>query len=197
MRDNAPVTSRRLSQAISEGDGISLVALVRDADAARRAEEAGAEGLTVVGAIEGLREATDLPVLWRGGADPSSADAYALVVARHLGGDGGLETAHREVSELGLEPVLEVHDDEELEVALERLDPEIFLLSGRSADEDEDPLDHVLGLLPDVPAGKLVIAEVPLRTRDEVLALERAGIDAVLVEAERVAELVGGTPPEV
>ena len=34
--------ARRLSQAISEGDGISIVALVRDADAATAAEGDGA-----------------------------------------------------------------------------------------------------------------------------------------------------------
>ena len=48
-------------------------------------------------------------------------------------------------------------------------------------DDDADPLDAVLELLPDVPAGKLAIAQVDVASRDEVLALERAGIDAVLV----------------
>jgi indole-3-glycerol phosphate synthase len=55
----------------------------------------------------------------------------------------------------------------------------------------------VLELLPDVPAGKLAIAEVDVTSRDEVLALERAGIDAVLVPAGSVAELVGERPPDV
>src|SRR5581483_11551414 len=54
-------------------------------------------------------------------------------------------------------------------------------------DEDEDPLEMVLELLPDLPAGKLAIAEVEIASRDEVLALERAGIDAVLVPSARVA----------
>ena len=80
-----------------------------------------------------------------------------------------------------LEAVVDVRDEEELEQALERLDPEIFLLRGHEPDEDVDPLDAVLELLPDVPAGKLAIAHVEVATRDEVLALERAGIDAVLV----------------
>ena len=43
----------------------------------------------------------------------------------------------------------------------------------------------MLELLPDVPAGKLAIARVDVATRDEVLALERAGIDAVLVSDGR------------
>jgi indole-3-glycerol phosphate synthase len=93
--------------------------------------------------------------------------------------------------------VAEVRDEDELELALERLDPEIFLLSSRGADEDEEPLERVLDLLPDVPAGKLAIAETPATTREDVVALERAGVDGVLVEGESVALLVGGEPPAV
>jgi len=58
-------------------------------------------------------------------------------------------------------------------------------------------LDAVTRLLPDVPAGKLAIAEVPVRTREDVVALERAGVDAVIVTPGDVARLVGGPPPEV
>ena len=96
-----------------------------------------------------------------------------------------------------LENVVDVRDDEELELALERFDPEIFLLSSREIDEDADPLDAVLELLPDVPAGKLAIAQVDVGNRDEVLALERAGIDAVLVPARHVGDLVGHRPLDV
>ena len=56
-----------------------------------------------------------------------------------------------------LESVVDVRDEEELEFALEQFDPEIFLLSAREIDDEVDPLDAVLELLPDVPAGKLAI----------------------------------------
>ena len=52
----------------------------------------------------------------------------------------------------------------------------------------------MLELLPDVPAGKLAIAQVEVATRDEVLALERAGVDAVLVRSRHVGDLVGHQP---
>jgi hypothetical protein len=55
----------------------------------------------------------------------------------------------------------------------------------------------VLELLPDVPAGKLAIAQVDVGNRDEVLALERAGIDAVLVPAGHIGDLVGNQPFDV
>ncbi|MGE5689596.1 MAG: hypothetical protein ACM33B_03470, partial [Pseudomonadota bacterium] len=75
---------------------------------------------------------------------------------------------------------------------LDRLDPEIFLLSA-GGEADHEALEHVLGLLPDVPAGTLAIAELSLRgrRRDEVDELERAGVDAVVVRADDVATLSG------
>jgi indole-3-glycerol phosphate synthase len=90
-----------------------------------------------------------------------------------------------------------VRDEDELQEALEQFDPEVFLLSARDVDADDDPLQSVLSLLPDVPAGKLAIAEVDVAGRDDVVALERAGFDAVLVPAGHVAELVGASPPDV
>jgi indole-3-glycerol phosphate synthase len=89
-----------------------------------------------------------------------------------------------------------VRDPDELEEALEELDPEIFLLWAEEGG-DLDPLDAVLELLPDVPAGKLAIAQVGAASRAEVLALERAGMDAVLVPGGHVADLVGHAPVDV
>jgi predicted TIM-barrel enzyme len=48
-----------------------------------------------------------------------------------------------------------------------------------------------------VPAGKLAIAEVRVRSRQDVIALERAGVDAVIVERADVSRLVGEAAPEV
>jgi indole-3-glycerol phosphate synthase len=192
---------RRLSQAISEGDGISIIALVADSNTARAAEEQGAEGLAVRVVAPDLREATGLPILFRVDASPEAAsdagaDACLIVVENH-DDEEHLEDLHRRAQDLGLEIVVDVPDQESLADSLERIDPEIFLLSPREAEDDETHLERVLDLLPDVPAGKLAIADLPATTREEVLALERAGIDAVLVGSAEVAHLVGGAPPEV
>jgi indole-3-glycerol phosphate synthase len=80
---------------------------------------------------------------------------------------------------------------------LDRVDPEIFVLSPAEADRDETPLEVVLDLLAAVPAGKLAIADLRLTTPDEVQELERAGCDAVIVASRDVSPLVGGPPPEV
>jgi indole-3-glycerol phosphate synthase len=148
----------------------------------------------------GLREATELPILCRADdveeAARAGADAYVLVVGDHEEDDDALAVAYRRVLDVGLDCVIEVRSEEELEAALERLDPEIFLLS-RAGDDDGDPLNRALDLLPDVPAGKLAVAEVPVSGRDQVAELERAGVDAVIVGARNVSELVGQAPPQV
>ena len=145
--------------------------------------------------------ATELPILWcpdgPEAADAAGADA-CLLVADSYGEDWQRladDLAHG--LELGLDSVVEVRDEEELQSTLEHVDPEIFLLGGEPHDPDEAPIDHVLELLPDVPAGKLAVAYLPDATQDEVEALERAGVDAVVVNASDVRELVGAEPPAV
>ena len=194
------IGSRRFSQAISEGDGISIVVPVTDPGDARQAEDEGAEAIAIHGAVVDVREATSLPLLWRPHGLPrdahaADADACVLVYAELEEENGRLEQAYREAVDLGLECAIEVRDEEELAAALERLDPEIFLLAG--AGGDEGPLEWALDLLQDVPAGKLAIADLPVSGRDEVAELERAGMDAVIVPGGNVAELVGGNAPEV
>jgi len=193
--------NRLLSQAISEGDGISLLVPVADLDAARAAARDGAEGIVVSDPIEGLRDVTSLPVLCLTEGGPAAARVGADACVLRVDSVGGdwlrLRDLRAEAAELGLEPVLAVEDDEELEVALEHVDPEIILLSPPPPEDEHEPLERVLDLLPDVPAGKLAIAEVTVRTREHVVALERAGVDAVIVKQGDVAQLVGGPPPEV
>jgi len=192
--------SRRFSQAISEGDGISIVVRVDDAGTARAAEDDGAEALALHAAVDAVRSATSLPLLWRppgspGRARAAEADACVLAYGELEHEDGRLEQAYAEALDHGLECALEVRNEEELEAALERLDPEIFLLAAGTG--DEGPLERALELLQDVPAGKLAIAELPVSDREEVAELERAGMDAVIVPAGNVAELVGRSAPDV
>ncbi len=193
--------SRRFSHAIAEGDGISVVAAVEDADAARAAETQRAEALVVNGDPSRLREATRLPILWRADAaiDRAAGIADAVTVALPEDDDEDHEPArrrHEDALAAGLDCAVEVRSEEELERALELLDPEIFLLAPPQDDEQER-LEAVLELLAEVPAGKLAIADLAVTTEDEVHELERAGVDAVIVHAADVSPLVGEAPPEV
>jgi indole-3-glycerol phosphate synthase len=186
--------ARRFSQAISEGDGISVIAEVSDAAAAESAQAQGAEAVGLRSALAGIHDATELPILWLADGSPgeaADAGADALVVqARH----DEVAELHRRALELGLDCVIRVANEDELEEALDRFDPEIFLLA---AEDDDDQWEQTFDLLSSVPAGKLAIAGVHVRSRDHVLELERAGIDAVIVGARDVAELVGDAPPQV
>ena len=133
-------SDRRFSQAISEGDGISLIADVGDLATARSAAGQGAEAITVRGEVGDLREVTELPVLWRAVGSPSEAalagaDAWLVTVANAGEDTEWLVRQHAEAIELGLDCVVEVRTEEQLELALELLDPEIFLLT---AGDDHD-----------------------------------------------------------
>jgi indole-3-glycerol phosphate synthase len=193
--------AHRFSHAIAEGDGISVIAAVDDPESARSAEEQRAEALVVRTNPSHLRDATSLPILWR--ADVSldeaseAADAYLIVFDSFDDDDGRLEELHRRARELGLDCAVEVRNEDDLERALDRVDPEIFLLAPAEPEDGDTPLDTLLDLLAAVPAGKLAIADLPLTTREEVLELERAGCDAVIVQGPDIAPLAGGPPPVV
>ncbi len=173
----------RFSEAISEGDGISVIPVLEgDVETlAAIAEEAGAEGVAVrVADVERVRAHTGLPILVRDG-DPEAAagaGADAVVVPYEVAGDDGrLELLY----ELDLDFAVDVRDEEELEDVLERIDPEIVLISERGVDDEVEDLELTLDLLADVPAGKLVVSEARIVSHEQVLALERAGVDAILV----------------
>jgi indole-3-glycerol phosphate synthase len=195
------MAERRFSHAIAEGDGISVIAAVEDPDAARAAEQQRAEALVVRTDPRAVREATSLPILWRAEVPleraAESADAVMLVFRGLDDDDGQLEALHARALALGLDCAVEVRNEDEIEEVLERVDPEIFLLSCAEADNGESKLETVLDLLAAVPAGKLAIADLAVTTPHEVRELERAGCDAVIVEAQDVSPLVGGPPPEV
>jgi indole-3-glycerol phosphate synthase len=114
-------------------------------------------------------------------ASASGADACILVFAA-VAEEEQLEDLYALARELDVDCAVEVRDEDQLESVLERLDPDIVLISERELDRDEDDLERTLDLLADVPAGKLVISEARVVAREQVVALERAGVDAVLVQ---------------
>jgi indole-3-glycerol phosphate synthase len=182
----------RFSQAIAEGDGISLIPML-EGDVERLAaiaEAAGAEAVAVsnLADAERARAATSLPVLVRGNdvQAVSAVGADACVLAFETPGWGGernerVEELYALAFELGVDCAVDVADEEALEQALERLDPEIVLIAERDPERIEEELERTLDLLPDVPAGKLVVSACTVRAREQVLALERAGVDALLL----------------
>ena len=71
-------------------------------------------------------------------------------------------------------------DEEELELALE-LDADVIGINNRNLADFTVDIDRTFDLLADVPAGKTVVSESGISTREQIEELERVGVDAVLV----------------
>jgi indole-3-glycerol phosphate synthase len=106
------------------------------------------------------------------------ADAVLLIV-RALS-DKELRGLYEEARALDLDCLVEVHDAEELERALE-VDAEVIGINNRDLDEQRVDIQTTFELMPDVPAGKTVVAESGISGREELMELDRVGVDAVLI----------------
>jgi indole-3-glycerol phosphate synthase len=106
------------------------------------------------------------------------ADAVLLIV-RALS-DRELRALYEEARALDLDCLVEVHDAEELERALE-VDAEVIGINNRDLDEQRVDIQTTYELMPDVPAGKTVVAESGISGREELMELDRVGVDAVLI----------------
>lgn len=190
------MTSRRLSQAIAEGAGISLLFELDDPAAVP------AEGLEAGGVVlRGTSLHSGISVLPVLAYCPTPDEAAALgadaVVVEASTDEEELVAFADRAAELGLELVVRADDEDDVSRVLDSIDPEIFLLAGRVDDDTEvGQLEKLLSLLPDVPAGKLAIAELSDATRADIEELERAGVDAVVVSGD-LDELSGDAVPDV
>lgn len=108
----------------------------------------------------------------------NGADAVLLIV-RALA-DDELRALHEEAASLDLDCLVEVHDRRELERAL-ALDAAVVGINNRDLDAGRVDPATVFDLMPDVPAGKTVVAESGMSSRAELEELERVGVDAVLI----------------
>jgi indole-3-glycerol phosphate synthase len=163
------------------GPGVEVAGLAVDAD--HRSDDGG------IAAVREAAAASPLPVLHRG----LVVDAYQLYEARLAGADGvvlitaafedderALAELHATGLDLGLDVILEVGSEEEIDETLERLDPDSFLIRNYDRGGRVD-LERTFSLLEHVPAGKVVLSDGGVESREEVLALEQAGVDATIL----------------
>jgi indole-3-glycerol phosphate synthase len=157
-------------------------------DEAERAEVAGlAASLEPLSGIAGT---TALPML----LTDLVVDGYQLYECR-LAGAGGVvlvaaafDDEHEQMADLyalagsmGLDVIVEVADESEIDEMLGLLDPDSFLVRNRDEGEGAVDFERTFSLLEEVPAGKMVVSQGGVRDRDQVTALERAGVDAVIL----------------
>ncbi|HMM48943.1 MAG TPA: indole-3-glycerol-phosphate synthase, partial [Miltoncostaeaceae bacterium] len=169
----------------------------RAADVVQAYQRAGARASSVLaephwfgGSLNDLveaRAACDLPLLRK----DFLVDEYQLLEARVAGADAtllivaALEPARLAdliavASDLGMDALVEVHDEQEVEVAVEA-GAEGIGINNRNLHSLEVNLETTYRLLADVPAGTVVVAESGISTRADVRDLEEAGVDAILV----------------
>jgi indole-3-glycerol phosphate synthase len=161
-------------------------------------ERGGATALSILtegphfgGSLDDLREAraaSDLPILRKDfvvdvyqvyESAVAGADAVLLIVAALQTDD--IAMLHREARALDLDVLVEVHEEAELECALEVVDADVIGINNRDLTDFSVDLDRTFELLEDVPAGKTVVSESGIHTREQLDELERVGVDAVLV----------------
>ena len=161
-------------------------------------ERGGAAALSVLtegphfgGSLDDLREAraaSALPILRKDFiVDPyqvyesavAGADALLLIVAALHPRD--LAELHREARALDLDVMVEVHDEDELDCALEVVDADVIGINNRDLADFTVDVERTYELLSDVPAGKTVVSESGFHERGQIEDLERVGVDAVLI----------------
>ncbi len=181
--------------------------------------DAGASAISVLtepkwfqGSLDDLATAhatVDIPLLRK----DFIVDEYQLVEARVIGASAALlivaafSTA-RELAamiematRIGLDTLVEVHDEREAAIA-QSVGAAIIGINNRDLHSLEVDLSTSFRVRAQIAPGTIVVAESGITTRDDVRALEEAGVDAILVgealmgvgnPAATAAELLGRT----
>jgi indole-3-glycerol phosphate synthase len=210
-----PVVSEIKVTSPKEGD---LLRGRRPAELARTMADRSIAGISVVteerefgGSVELLREvaaAVDVPVLCkdfvrdgRRVAEAREAGASALLLTAAMLEGALLAELHDQAQKLGLETLVEIHDEAELERVLELgIEPSILGINNRDilvleTDEGDVTLTERLAAL--VPDRWLVLSESAIGRPEDARRARDAGADAVLVgtsilQAPDVAAAIDG-----
>ena len=158
--------------------------------------------------LQQARAACELPVLRK----DFIIDAYQVLEARAWGadcillivaalGDAQLVDLSGLAGSLGMDVLVEVHDEAELDRAL-ALPLPLIGINNRSLRTFETRLDTTLRLLPGIPSDRMVVTESGIHTQQDVALMRTNGVHAFLVgeafmkapdPGRKLAELFG--PP--
>lgn len=133
------------------------------------------------------RAACSLPVIRK----DFIIDPYQVVEARAINADCILLIAaclsqeqmielNLLAQELGMDVLIEVHNAEELEVAL-TIPNRLIGINNRDLHTFEVSLDTTYNLLPLIPSDRLVITESGLATQDDIKAMQEKGVNSFLI----------------
>jgi len=117
-------------------------------------------------------------------ARANQADAI-LLIAAILGKNQASEYLEL-AGELGMAVLFEVHDREELDMAL-LIDAAVIGINNRNLKTLRIDLETTFILKKEIPPGKVIVSESGISSREDVLRLQAAGIDAMLVGSSLMA----------
>lgn len=134
-----------------------------------------------------IRDEVDLPVLRK----DFIIDSYQVLEARVAGADAVLliaecladsllEELYGLVRQLGMTPLVEFYEPENLPRVL-RLGAELIGVNNRNLRTFEVDLGHTIRMRREIPGDRLVVGESGIACRDDVRRLEQAGVQAILV----------------
>lgn len=164
---------------------------------ARAYQEGGADAVSVLtdrryfqGKLQDLTDvkgAVDLPVFRKDFIiDPlqvyeaRAAGADALLLIARILPSGRLAELHRLARALGMETLIEVHDEDDLAKALP-LEPDIIGINNRDLRTFHTDVQTTIRLRPHIPEGVLVISESGIAGPDNIRRLADHGVHGVLV----------------
>ena len=137
--------------------------------------------------FKSIREITPLPMIRKDfiidpyqvyEAKVIGADAVLLIAA--ILEDGQMRELYDLAYDLGMDVLLEVHDEREMERAL-RLDAKIIGVNNRNLKDFTISLDHTRRLSKMVPPGKVLVSESGVTKEQDLENLKGCGVDALLI----------------
>lgn len=164
---------------------------------ARIYQDNGASAISVLTDSEFFGGSDDYPMLVKqtvnlpGLRKEFIVDSYQVLESRVIGADAILLIASvldtfeladflQQASEMELNCLVEVHDPQELECAL-KAGASIIGINNRNLKTFEVSLDTSIDLRSHIPEGIITVSESGIHTHDDMVRLEEAGFDAVLV----------------
>lgn len=164
---------------------------------AKELEQSGAAALSIITEVEHFRGSLEFlaSVRWQAKVPllrkDFVVDPYQILEARHAGADAVLLIAalsdtqilrrlREEVERLGMEALVEVHNEAELDRALEA-GAAIIGINNRDLRSFQTSLDVCLGLASRLPKGIIAVAESGIRNHDDIRRLSEAGYCGFLI----------------
>lgn len=209
LKDAPPL--RDFFAALAAGGPIRLIAEVKKASPskgviradfdpvaiARSYENAGATCLSVLtdehffqgslSYLRAIRSAVALPLLrkdfildWYQLLEARAAGADAVLLIAECLDDCNLRKLHNEAMELGLTPLVEFYDEENLDRVL-AAGATLIGVNNRDLRTFEVDLARTLRMREKVPLDAVFVGESGIYARNDVLRLQEAGVDAMLV----------------